>query len=285
MKLSKCYLCGSNKANLIHKGVRGDNNINVLQCKNCGLVRLSEVTDDVDDFYRTSGMREGESTILSELRKETMDDDERRFLFTEKMICRKSVLDFGCGDGGYLIKARQVADKVAGVELEKSMREALQEEHIICYERIDEAERYDVVTMYHVLEHLVEPISVLQDIKRHLKPQGKIIIEVPNADDALLSLYDNNEFANFTYWKCHVYLYTTETLRQLARQAGLEVEFIRQVQRYPLSNHLYWLSKGKPGGHVEWSFLSNPNLDCQYGELLANLGIADTIIASMTFAQ
>jgi len=58
-----------------------------------------------------------------------------------------------------------------------------------------------------------------------------------------------------TYWKCHIYLYTMDTLRLLATKAGLQVKFMRQVQRYPLENHLYWLSQGKPGGHFKWSFM------------------------------
>ncbi len=45
---------------------------------------------------------------------------------------------------------------------------------------------------------------------------------------------------------------------------------------------MLWLSEGKPGGHQKWSFLSNTELDREYENVLAELGIADTIIAEIT---
>ncbi len=281
MKLDSCYLCGSSDFKVIHKGVRGGGTIDVLQCDNCGLVWLSEVMDEPDEFYRDSGMRDGCADSLEMLRLETKDDDERRFRFTEKLITNKRVLDFGCGDGGYLLRAKAAASDAIGVELEKTVREALQADGITCYERIKDAGEVDIVTMFHVLEHLPEPVGMLQEIAEHISPEGMLIVEVPNADDALLSLYKCEAFANFTYWKCHIYLYTMDTLRLLAKKAGLQVRFMRQVQRYPLENHLYWLSKGTLGGHFKWGFMANDALNQQYEMTLANLGIADTIVCGM----
>ena len=281
MKLDRCFLCGSTEARPIHHGVRGADGIDVLKCSDCGLVRLSETIENADVFYQESGMRRGETSPLDALRRETRDDDERRFRFTEKMIEGKSVLDFGCGDGGYLHRAKTVAHKVCGVELETAVREALKEEGIPCYKSIKETGTVDVVTMFHVLEHIDNPVPLLKEIAGHLSDGGQIIVEVPNADDALLSLYKCEAFADFTYWKCHTYLYTIDTLRRLAKKAGLGIRFMRQVQRYPLSNHLHWLAKGKPGGHFAWSFLDDMELSETYGNRLAELGIADTIICGI----
>ena len=264
---------------LYTKASAGGETIDVLQCDNCGLVRLSEVMDEPDEFYRDSGMRDGCADSLEMLRLETKDDDERRFRFTEKMITNKRVLDFGCGDGGYLQRAKMVANEVCGVEMEVVVRKALQAEHFRCYESVAEVGQVDVVTMFHVLEHLPNPIEVLNEIMEHVAPDGMVIVEVPNANDALLSLYHCDAFSDFTYWKCHLYLYTMDTLRQLVKKAGLRIKFMQQVQRYPLANHLYWLSKGKPGGHMKWAILNEKNLDKDYGDKLAKLGIADTIIA------
>ena len=255
--------------------------IDVFQCNDCGLVRLSEVMDEPDEFYRNSGMRDGYADSLEALRRETKDDDERRFCFTEKLIINKRILDFGCGDGGYLLRAKAVAHEVCGVELECSVRENLRAEGLACYERINEVGEMDVVTMFHVLEHLPDPVGMLQEIMKHITPGGMLIVEVPNADDALLSLYHCEAFADFTYWKCHIYLYTMDTLRRLAKKAGLQVKFMRQVQRYSLENHLYWLSQGKPGGHFRWGFMANDALNQQYEMTLANWGIADTIVCGL----
>lgn len=279
MELEKCYLCGSHSSVVLHKGTRGGyNDINVLKCSNCGLVRLSKVMDDAEDFYKHSGMRNGVRNCIGSLRVETEQDDVRRYRFTENYLRGKSVLDFGCGDGGYLVQAKKIAAKAEGVELEDAMREQLLSEGIGCYSSIEETGSYDVITMFHVLEHLTDPLAYIAKLREHLADNGILIIEVPNADDALLSQYGSNAFADFTYWNCHIYLYTNATLRMLLRKAGMDIEFIQQVQRYPLANHLYWLSEGRPGGHVQWSYLMDANMDKAYGAKLASLGIADTIL-------
>ena len=45
---------------------------------------------------------------------------------------------------------------------------------------------------------------------------------------------------------------------------------------------MYWLAKGKPGGHKEWAMLSNERLDAEYESTLSRLGIADTIVSVVT---
>ena len=112
-----------------------------------------------------------------------------------------------------------------------------------------------------------------------LKLSGKIIIEVPNANDALLNLYDSNEFAKFSYWSCHLYLFNNETLENLLNNTNFKLVYIKQCQRYTLANHLYWLAKGKPGGHIEWSFLDDNAIHLQYEKKLAEIGQCDTIFA------
>lgn len=201
---------------------------------------------------------------------------------TTPLIEGKSLLDFGCGDGGYLVRAAELAEAVAGVELEDAMRDALEKDGLDVHSSIETLGRFDVITMFHVIEHLENPLAYLEQFQRHLKPGGKLVIETPNASDALLLLYDSKAFADFTYWHCHVYLYTTETMKRLAKKAGWTIESIRQIQRYPLSNHLYWLSQKKPGGHQKWSFLRDAELDKRYGDLLAELGIADTLYTVWT---
>ena len=111
-----------------------------------------------------------------------------------------------------------------------------------------------------------------------LKPEGRMVIEVPSADDALLTLYECDAFQRFTYWSQHLILFTAHTLERLALQAALRVMAVQDYQRYPLSNHLHWLSLGKPGGHQSWGFLDTPELASAYANTLAALGKTDTLI-------
>lgn len=54
-----------------------------------------------------------------------------------------------------------------------------------------------------------------------LNPQGRLVIEVTNSDEALLTLYENNNFHKFTYLSQNLFLFNFNTLSQLASQASV----------------------------------------------------------------
>ena len=112
-----------------------------------------------------------------------------------------------------------------------------------------------------------------------LSQNGRLVIEVPSSEDALLTLYDSDAFQRFTYWSQHLFLFNADNMRKLVKLAGFRIVSIQQYQRYALSNHLHWLSKGKPGGHQIWAFLDNPELKAAYANSLAAIGKCDTLIA------
>lgn len=143
-------------------------------------------------------------------------------------------------------------------------------------------EQFDIITLFHVLEHLHDPISTLKQLKRLLKPNGKIIIEVPSSNDALLTLYESDEFAKFTYWSCHLYLYNEWTLKKMVGKSNFKIYYIKQIQRYTLANHLHWLATGKPGGHIEWGYLDHQLINQLYEKQLASVGRCDTLFAEIT---
>ncbi len=120
---------------------------------------------------------------------------------------------------------------------------------------------------------------MLRELATRLKDRGRLVIEVPSSEDALLTLYESDAFQRFTYWSQHLFLFNAETLRRLATQAGLRVVSVQQFQRYPLSNRLHWLSRNRPGGHQHWSFLDTPALTEAYAASLAAVGKCDTLIA------
>lgn len=276
--MQKCSLCQSENFKLRYPYVRDSKELQVLECKDCGLVFLSSFHHITDEFYEESGMLNG-SVDLKKYRQQSYKDDYRRANTLRDKIVGKKVLDFGCGAGGFLNQIQSFTDIAVGVELDRHINRTINEEGIQCFPNIENIEgTYDVITLFHVVEHLVNPKEVLNNLKKHLNPNGTIIIEVPNADDALLTLYKNNEFADFTYWSCHVYLYNSYTLKRLVEQSGYQVKLVKQIQRYPLSNHLHWLSQGKPGGHNHLGLLDNVVLSQEYENALAAIGKCDTLM-------
>ena len=86
---------------------------------------------------------------------------------------------------------------------------------------------------------MFQNIRRLTNFSKYLSEEGFLIIEVPNANDVLLSLYENDKFADFTYWSAHLFLYTIRSLSMVIEEVGkYNIISAGQVQRYPLSNHL-----------------------------------------------
>lgn len=222
--------------------------------------------------------------------KESRYDDARRVNYCLKLSRGKRVLDYGCGAGGFLIQLKDIAKSVAGIDIEKGLTGHLSSHGIKFAEwnlglrpGVPFKETFDLITMFHILEHLSEPVTILKKLKKLLAPRGVILIEVPNLDDALLKLYKCEAFSHF-HWSFHLFLYNKETLARLFQKIGAKINYIRYVQRYPLSNHLYWLAMKKPGGHKEWAFLNSEPLSREYEKQLVSLGMTDTLMASISFS-
>jgi len=279
VKLMNCYICNSSKFNTLTGTVRDAPEIKILSCKQCGLVSLSQSDHIVPGFYENSGMFGEDIIPIDTWLKETVLDDRRRFEMIKNFLPNKSLLDFGCGSGGFLVLAKELAHYVTGVELETRVREYWSGKLDIVSDMNSLEKTYDLITGFHVIEHLKDPREILSNLALLLNPNGRIIVEVPNCDDALITLYNSDAFKNFTYWSQHLYLFNAKTLETLGKQAGLRVVAVEHIQRYPLSNHLYWLSEKKPKGHQIWSFLDTPELKKAYSKALALIGKTDTLIA------
>ena len=283
----KCILCGNEEFECIHRGTRDVSNINVMKCSRCGMVQLDNLQYNTDCNYSEGGMLKNTYSVTSDevcdiswdmWLKETEQDDIRRYEAL-KEICRdKRILEFGCGNGGFLRRIKGVASDVVGVELMDEAREHIRGEKIEVFKYLDEVkEKYDVICMFMVIEHLNNPDEILSKIYDVLVPGGMLIVETVNSDDALISKYLCENFMDFTYWSEHVILFNSATLEALIKRNGFNTNWNTQIQRYSLANHLYWLAEGKPGGHKKWTEFNEQVLNEAYSSKLIEMGIADTL--------
>lgn len=282
----KCYLCDSQKLSIKPGSVRDNKELSVLKCESCSLVFLSSFDHINFIHYQESGMHGCEKPNIKKWLSETQADDKRRFNFLKKKIANKSLLDFGCGVGGFLdlIKSNNKSSFIAGVEPENALQENFKERQLTVFPSIEDPSLsygWDIITAFHVIEHLKDPIKTINQLANLLNKGGEIIIEVPNSDDVLLSLYENDSFSNFTYWSQHLFLFNNKTFSDLIDKTRLKLNWIKNIQRYPLSNHLYWLSKGLPGGQEIWGFLDEKIINKAYEAQLAKIGKTDTLLASI----
>lgn len=277
----KCYLCGSTKFVVRNDRTRDRSNVRVMQCARCRLTALESFDHLESVSYESGDMREkGVATLADykEVLNVAKEDDARRFEQWKDLIRNKTVLDFGSGAGGFLKLAVPVAKKVFSVELDQITK--FYPPTVEVQKKIEDFDiRFDVITLFHVLEHIPDPISLLKKLKKYLKPNGTIVIEVPNDDDVLINYYKLQSFKDFTYWSLHLYSYNKKTLTAMCKKAGFKKVQVQFYQRYFLSNHVGWLKDGKPGGHHVYQELNDEKLAGAYNKQLAKMEASDTLVA------
>ncbi|MBF0301305.1 MAG: class I SAM-dependent methyltransferase, partial [Oligoflexia bacterium] len=151
------------------------------------------------------------------------EDELRRSKQFYSILQGKVWADIGSGLSGTLRLLKDYAKISHGVEPQNAPRELINKiEKIKIFKDINELEDnfYDVITLFHVFEHFSDPISNLITLKKKLAKNGKLIIEVPHARDALITLYNNASFRDFTFWSEHLILHTRESLKQFLNVAG-----------------------------------------------------------------
>ena len=210
-----------------------------------------------------------------------IEDDYRRAVQFEKNLKNKDILDFGCGWGGFLKNVKNYKS-LSGIELRNECINYIQKN----IKKIDISDnlnsfdkKFDIITMFHVLEHIPYQIKTLKLLKSKLKNKGKIIIEVPHAEDFLILQEELKEFKNFIFWSEHLILHTYKSLKSILLKAGFKSVNIQYYQRYNFSNHLGWFLKRKPGGHDFYKEIISDSLNSSYCENLKKLGQTDTLIA------
>lgn len=143
------------------------------------------------------------------------------------------VLDVGCGGGFALSEYRHLGWETYGVEVSAdSAARARSAGHTVFVGELPDAhhpdEFFDAVTLWDSLEHIHNPLEILREVRRILRPAGKVHIAVPNFGSAYARLFRDVWFM-FTA-PLHYYHYTAATLSRLLMDAG----FARPVISYPL---------------------------------------------------
>lgn len=290
-KMRNCPLNISDDAcNIITRSgsVRDFPEVGVLECISCGVTFHEENLEHIVDYPRGTMnlnlIEEAEKTF------QPNEDDSRRGSYIRGNFPPKKngvtkILDFGSGYGN-LIGELKSDYEILGVEIDVSARKFCESQGFEMYESLDKAEatnkKFDIITMIHVIEHLCDPVSILKRLATLLSDGGRIIIETPNSDDALLIFYNCEPFQNWTYWSHHPILFNSKGLANVLKKANMHFVSTESVQRYNLANHLYWLSNGKPGGHDVWRDLATDEMNSEYRKVLFSRNQNDTLFVQVS---
>jgi 2-polyprenyl-3-methyl-5-hydroxy-6-metoxy-1,4-benzoquinol methylase len=137
-----------------------------------------------------------------------------------------SLLDVGCGNGELIARLHSLGWKVSGVDFDASAVSYARSQHLDVrlgtIADIQETERYDVIVLSHVIEHVADPVQLLRDCGKCLRPgTGRIIIFTPNINSAGHARFEK-------YWRGlevprHFILFSPAGLRMCIERAGLLV--------------------------------------------------------------
>ena len=208
-------------------------------------------------------------------------NDKRRYSMFKKHLLKKEILDYGCCWGGFLSLLKNYSKSCSGVELRKACVQYIKKS----YKSIDIKDNltkfdknFDVITLFHVLEHIPKQVETLKEIRKKIKKNGKIIIEVPSALDYLIFI-DLPAFKKFTFWSEHLILHTEKSLKKVLKASGFKKIRVNYLQIYGYANHLGWLLTKRPGGHEYFKEYVDKKFDLDYRNYLIRRKQTDTLIA------
>ncbi len=202
------------------------------------------------------------------------------------------VLDIGCGRGLLLNTLRELGCKCHGLERVDFPAVDLGPEIRLHRASLDEVGfapgYFDVIVLWHMLEHLEDPFRALRSCARLLRPGGLLSVSVPNFDGFQAHCFGAHWFA--LDLPRHLYHFRLGTLKRCLEEAGFEIRasstwcvdqnvyaFIQSLLNALLPaagpNQLYELLKHPdqaPGAFIAWSLL---------GALIAPFALAESVLA------
>jgi SAM-dependent methyltransferase len=234
----------------------------ILRCITCGFGfrQVRSNPEEMVELYRKMDVGVYESETMN--RKSTA---ARHLGLLKQFTTRPGrVLDAGCASGHFLFEACQAGWLVAGVEpsdaLYAKAREALGEDvdlrHSILEHADFEAESFDAVTLWDVLEHVPDPVEFMRLCGTLLKPGGKLFLNVPDLDSPEARILGKR-------WPLllaeHLNYFNRRSLRVCGEKVGLKwVHFGRRSVLFSLNYILFRLSQHKIPGTSLASRLAGP---------------------------
>lgn len=284
----KCIICNNSNLTKVSEKTRDSNKHSVMKCSKCDMVQLSPIPTEREnqEFYNQGKQIKNinEPTKINILRRNQKSDTIRRANFLSKFAPPNStILDIGAGFGFFIEEVRKRNFQPTGIEISRFARkisEKITDVPVLNIDIIRESlkMKFDVITLFHVLEHIRKPIEFLRVLRSNLKQNGKLIIEVPNFDDLMVK--SNDAYRNFYWQRAHLLYFNKKTLMYVVKKAGFLNCKTYYEQRYSLNNFMNWIINHQPQiqqpsfnvtGNYQW-------LEDIYKDRLIKMGKSDTLI-------
>lgn len=255
--VSDCAVCGLDLgSNVVATGFdyeyhTCDNEWKVHRCENCGHLQLHPRPADCAlgaiypaSYYSYQMKKIGRLALAVKAR---MDEIKFKNIIDLQGRKPRSFLDVGCGDARYLKLMQRWGvppEHVHGLEIDASVVEELRGQglNVVCGRADAEAGlahivdgSLDLITMFHVIEHLDNPGAVIENLARKLAPGGLLVVETPNFDSLDARIFGDRYWGGYHFPR-HWHIFQPRTLAKLGEDRGLRV---RAVNYQP--GHAFWL--------------------------------------------
>ncbi|REJ79366.1 MAG: class I SAM-dependent methyltransferase [Acidobacteria bacterium] len=215
-----CSLCGNSEFEIVsERDAKSGGDLLVGMCVRCGLVQQTNIPTELDlSFYYSHSYREDyKGTLVPKpkhiFRSANAAVDRLDFLAGAGVEAGR-LLDIGSGSGEFVYLANRSGFEAKGIEPNRGYVEYSSSEYECEYSCgfLDAARgEYDVVTAFHVLEHLPDPVRAFEKLHDLLSRKGVLIVEVPWLEAKDASPHN-------IFFGAHVYYFTADTLKACASQ-------------------------------------------------------------------
>lgn len=141
-----------------------------------------------------------------------------------------NLLDMGCGTGDFLQLAQQMGWQIQGIEPNEKAKQISASKGVTFLSGTPEAadQQFDAITLWHVLEHLPNLEEQIKELKRLLKPNGTLVIAVPNYKS-----FDAKHYKQF--WAAydvprHLWHFSKTSIQGLVAQVDMQVVAVRPMK-------------------------------------------------------
>lgn len=227
MKTHKnCPICGNNKLEPsleVADFFLTQEQFHIMKCPNCGFEMTQPFPDknEIERYYQSdeyySHPHKKKSLVSLLYEKVKQRNLKYKFRIATSGLNRGVVLDIGCGSGDFMEFAKNKNWNVCGIEPNALARNyAEQKLKIQIFNSLESATphktSFDVITLWHVLEHIENLNEQVEAIKKLLKPGGRVVIALPNPDS-----YDAKYYGKF--WAAydvprHLYHFRFKNIRE-----------------------------------------------------------------------
>jgi SAM-dependent methyltransferase len=220
-----CMLCsGGSFRELLRRG-----DFHYLQCAGCGLVQLWPRPAPTQIIEAYEGYLSGDADEIETWRRMMQPVIVR----TADLVCQMNpgggrLLDLGCGYGFFLAEMARRSWQVQGVEIAPAgIRHARARLNLtVESEPLEHLEwpekRFDVITLFYVIEHFGDPAAMLARLRRWLKPDGLLLLRWPHSTPIVRVLGPLAGRLDLYHTPFHMFDFSPSTIRMLLFQCGFD---------------------------------------------------------------